>query len=101
MNGETAEALALAMRLGGRLVRGVWLLVVSVVAFAVGGSVYLTKLDAQVTGAVADIAQVRLDISAIAANVVTRPELMRAHDALDREDLRLQLQIDRIEDRAR
>lgn len=97
MNGDQAKALAVAMQLGSRLVRGVWILVCTTVALAVGGAVYLTKLDGQVTGAVGDIAQVRLDISAIAANVVPRAELLRAHDALDLEDRRLQIQIDRLE----
>lgn len=96
---SNGAALALGLKIGGRIVAAVWVMVVAAIVATAGGSVYITRIDAQLTGAVEDIRGMRGDLKDLAEKFAPAPYLERIHDGLRQEDQRLQIQIDRMEAR--
>ncbi len=96
---SNGAALALGLKIGGRIVAAVWVMVVAALAATAGGAVYITRIDSQLTGAVEDIRGMRGDLKDLAEKFAPAPYLQRIHDVLREEDQRLQIQIDRMEAR--
>lgn len=101
---DASAATGLALKLGGRIVSGLWVLILTAFGLGVAGAVYVTKLDAQITGAVGDIADVRESVEVLTAGLIPgdylrtwRLELQREDEKLHLEDRRLQVSIDRLE----
>jgi len=67
---QQSEAIVLGLRIGGRIVAGLWALFLTAIGVAVGGSIYLTKLDVQLSGAVSDVKEIKLDIREVKGMVV-------------------------------
>ncbi len=96
---SNGAALALGLKIGGRIVAAIWVMVVAAIATTAGGAVYITRIDSQLTGAVEDIRTMRGELKDLADKFAPAPYLQRIHDGLHQEDQRLQVQIDRIEAR--
>ena len=93
----SGEALLVALKLGRWFLLGVWALVALGAPALVGGAVYITQLNDQVTAAVNDLAGVRTDIRAIKDELIPGAYVAAIHSDLKQEDRRLQVQIDRLE----
>jgi hypothetical protein len=94
---DVEESISIGLKLGAQIVKGLWVLIVTVFGLGVGGAVYVTKLDYQITHALTVQRDLLIKIQKISEDFVPGSYLRSWRESLQLEDRRQQVQIDRLE----